>query len=139
VIDGQGCESLEHAQVLVCSEKSHKVWISQNAAAVARYSRTALLRVWQSIYTLPANQSVSRSGLLPGCTEYRLLEQKSSGFVFGRQRGLVDKWEGAARHQSAVCVSCHTSAPYLIARPDCRGALAQKGPCLDEQKLVENV
>jgi squalene-hopene/tetraprenyl-beta-curcumene cyclase len=48
-------------------------------------------------------------------------------------------WKSAARGESTFCISCHTSVPYLLARPELRGALAEKGPSPDEERLIEDV
>lgn len=48
-------------------------------------------------------------------------------------------WKGAERGQSTFCVSCHTSIPYVVARPQLDWILGQKEPAADEQKLIEDV
>lgn len=49
------------------------------------------------------------------------------------------QWKGAARGQSTFCVSCHTTVPYVLARPQLDRMLGQNGPSTDEQKLIEDV
>jgi squalene-hopene/tetraprenyl-beta-curcumene cyclase len=48
-------------------------------------------------------------------------------------------WTGSARDHGTFCVSCHTALPYALSRPALRAALAQQGPTVNEQKLIENV
>lgn len=48
-------------------------------------------------------------------------------------------WNGSARDHGTFCVSCHTALPYALARPALRAALAEQGPTIDEQKLLEDV
>lgn len=48
-------------------------------------------------------------------------------------------WMGAARDQNTFCVACHTSIPYVLARPALRKTLAEGGLSVNERKLVDNV
>ncbi len=48
-------------------------------------------------------------------------------------------WPLAARDHGTFCISCHTAAPYALARPALRGMLHETGPSEDERKLLENV
>ena len=48
-------------------------------------------------------------------------------------------WPVAARDHDTFCVSCHTVAPYALARPLLRAALGEQTPSATEQKLIENV
>jgi squalene-hopene/tetraprenyl-beta-curcumene cyclase len=47
-------------------------------------------------------------------------------------------WEHAARGDSTFCVSCHTSVPYLLARPRLDVMLGQ-APSIDERKVIDDV
>ena len=49
------------------------------------------------------------------------------------------QWPGAARDHGTFCVSCHTSVPYIIARPVLRGALGEATPSVDERKVLDDV
>jgi squalene-hopene/tetraprenyl-beta-curcumene cyclase len=44
-----------------------------------------------------------------------------------------------AQRSGVVCISCHTSVPYLIARPALRRALGENGPTLYEAVLLDGV
>ena len=45
----------------------------------------------------------------------------------------------AARDHDTFCVSCHTAAPYAVARPALRRTLGESAPSATEAKLVANV
>lgn len=49
------------------------------------------------------------------------------------------QWNGAQRGQSTFCVSCHTSLPYLLARPQLDRMLGEANASPDEEKLIEDV
>ena len=49
------------------------------------------------------------------------------------------KWPNAARDHGTFCVSCHTAAPYALARPALRKALGEAGPSAPEIALFANV
>ncbi len=48
-------------------------------------------------------------------------------------------WPTAARDHETFCVSCHTAAPYAMARPALRTALGEHGPTAVERKFLDNV
>jgi len=48
-------------------------------------------------------------------------------------------WQGSARDHDTHCVSCHTTTPYVIARPALRRALNEAGPSAPELKIAEFV
>src|SRR5580698_1243066 len=48
-------------------------------------------------------------------------------------------WPQAARDHETFCVSCHTVAPYALARPALRAALAERDPSTTERRLLDNV
>ncbi len=48
-------------------------------------------------------------------------------------------WPVAARDHDTFCVSCHTVAPYGLARPVLRAALGEQATSPPEQKLLDNV
>ncbi|HEV2423945.1 MAG TPA: hypothetical protein VGZ29_03860 [Terriglobia bacterium] len=56
--------------------------------------------------------------------------------------GRLEWWMGwpvAARDHGTFCVSCHTAAPYALARPLLQSALGEQSLSAAEQKLLENV
>jgi squalene-hopene/tetraprenyl-beta-curcumene cyclase len=48
-------------------------------------------------------------------------------------------WPVAARDHDTFCVSCHTVAPYGLARPLLQKALGEQTPSPTEQKVLDNV
>ena len=48
-------------------------------------------------------------------------------------------WQGSERDHDTHCVSCHTTTPYVLARPALRRALGEAGPSAAEQKIDEFV
>jgi squalene-hopene/tetraprenyl-beta-curcumene cyclase len=48
-------------------------------------------------------------------------------------------WPNAARDRGTFCVSCHTTVPYVLARPALRRALGEQTSSAPETKLAENV
>ncbi|HTU32300.1 MAG TPA: hypothetical protein VMF66_00700 [Candidatus Acidoferrum sp.] len=49
------------------------------------------------------------------------------------------QWKGAARGQSTYCVSCHTTIPYVLARPQLDRILGENATSSDEQILINDV
>jgi len=48
-------------------------------------------------------------------------------------------WSGSARDHETFCISCHTAAPYAVARPALRQTLGESAPSAPEAKLAANV
>lgn len=48
-------------------------------------------------------------------------------------------WPNAARDHDTTCVSCHTAAPYALARPAIRAALGELDLPAAERKFLDNV
>jgi len=48
-------------------------------------------------------------------------------------------WPGAQRDQGTFCISCHTSGPYVFARPALRSLTRDTAPNAIETKIVANV
>lgn len=48
-------------------------------------------------------------------------------------------WMTASLDRVTFCVSCHTNAPHVLARPALSTALHEQGPTPAEEKLVEDV
>jgi hypothetical protein len=49
------------------------------------------------------------------------------------------KWPNAARDHDTACVSCHTGAPYALARPALRRALKEQDLAAPERAMIANV
>ena len=48
-------------------------------------------------------------------------------------------WPNAARDRDTTCVSCHTAAPYALARPVLRAALAERETAAPERQMQAHV
>jgi squalene-hopene/tetraprenyl-beta-curcumene cyclase len=48
-------------------------------------------------------------------------------------------WIGAARDHGTFCVACHTTVPYVLARPVLRRTLAEDALSVNERRLLDNV
>src|SRR5690348_9248798 len=62
----------------------------------------------------------------------------AAAYMDGRAAWWMD-WPTAARDHGTFCISCHTAAPYAIARPALRPLLHEQGPSAVETRLVDNV
>ena len=58
------------------------------------------------------------------------LDQRAAGWA---------SWSAAGRDHNTFCVSCHTTLPYVLARPVLRTELHEAGPSANERTIVENV
>src|ERR1700730_11308356 len=81
--------------------------------------------VWADDKPSPAADSASWS------------EKTAAGYLDGRLSWWMG-WPQAARDHETFCVSCHTVAPYAMARPALRAPLAEAAPSAVERKLLEN-
>ncbi len=48
-------------------------------------------------------------------------------------------WPNAARDQGTYCMSCHTTLPYALARPELRKLLGESTPSVAESKILGNL
>lgn len=48
-------------------------------------------------------------------------------------------WPNAARDRGTYCMSCHTTLPYALARPELRGLLNERAPSAAEEKIMGNL
>ena len=48
-------------------------------------------------------------------------------------------WDRAQKDQGTVCVSCHTQAPYALARPLMRSELKEQDPTAAEQAMLASI
>jgi squalene-hopene/tetraprenyl-beta-curcumene cyclase len=48
-------------------------------------------------------------------------------------------WSNAARDRGTYCMSCHTTLPYALARPELRDRLDERGPSAAEEKILGNL
>jgi squalene-hopene/tetraprenyl-beta-curcumene cyclase len=62
----------------------------------------------------------------------------AAGYLDERIAWWMD-WPSAARDHDTFCVSCHTAAPYAIARPALRPVLGEQAASPLERRLLDNV
>jgi squalene-hopene/tetraprenyl-beta-curcumene cyclase len=62
----------------------------------------------------------------------------AAGYLDERISWWMD-WPSAARDHDTFCVSCHTAAPYAIARPALRSTLGEQAASPLERRLLDNV
>lgn len=78
----------------------------------------------------PGNQAISLNSSWNHKTAAAYLDYREEWWM---------QWKGAARGQSTFCVSCHTTIPYLLARPQLDRMLGENAHSPDEQKLMDDV
>jgi len=64
--------------------------------------------------------------------------QAAAGYLDGRLDWWLH-WPNAARDHDTTCISCHTAAPYAIARPALRRILGQRDPAAPERVMIAGV
>ena len=45
-------------------------------------------------------------------------------------------WSNAQRDRGTFCMSCHTTLPYALARPELRGRIGETQPSAAEEKIL---
>ena len=48
-------------------------------------------------------------------------------------------WDRTQKDRATLCISCHTQAPYALARPVLRGALGEKDQTPEEKKMLASI
>src|SRR5690242_16717644 len=71
-------------------------------------------------------------------TETRWNAKAAAAYLDGRMEWW-STWPKAARDHDTFCVSCHSAAPYAMARPVLRGHLGDAALSPQEQRLQANV
>ena len=62
----------------------------------------------------------------------------AAGYLDGRMEWWLH-WPNAARDRDTTCVSCHTAAPYALARPVLRAALGDREAAAPERQMLAHV
>jgi squalene-hopene/tetraprenyl-beta-curcumene cyclase len=62
----------------------------------------------------------------------------AAGYLDGRAEWWTT-WSNAARDRGTYCMSCHTTLPYALARPELRAPLGERGPSATEEKILGNL
>lgn len=74
-----------------------------------------------------------------GDTSTPLWDAKKAATYLDARMEWWSTWPSAARDRDTFCVSCHSAAPYALARPVLRGHLKESAPSPQEQRLIANV
>src|SRR5262249_5454273 len=64
---------------------------------------------------------------------------RAAAAYLDQRAGWRTTWQGAVRDHDTHCVSCHTTTPYVVARPALRRLLNESGPSAPEKKIAEFV
>jgi squalene-hopene/tetraprenyl-beta-curcumene cyclase len=88
-----------------------------------------------AVYVLAITISASLRG---ADTPASWSERAAAAYLDGRLSWWMN-WPAAARDHETFCVSCHTVAPYGIARPALREALGEQTLSPIERKLLDNI
>jgi hypothetical protein len=73
----------------------------------------------------------------PSIAESQWDKAAAANYMDERQAWWID-WPVAARDQNTACQSCHTTVPYLLARPALRHVLGEVGETLPETRLISD-
>ena len=65
-------------------------------------------------------------------------QSAAADYLDGRQRWW-STWDGSDRDHDTSCVSCHTTLPYMLARPALQDALNESGPTAVENAVLTGV
>jgi squalene-hopene/tetraprenyl-beta-curcumene cyclase len=82
---------------------------------------------------------LSISALATLAQESATWDQKAAAAYLDSRQNWWSSFPSAARDHETVCVSCHTSLPYALARPALRSALNESTRSATETKLIADV
>src|SRR5213593_1626429 len=85
--------------------------------------------------TLAASGAASRGS---DASTIRWSPRNAAAYLDGRMEWWL-QWPNAARDHETSCVSCHTAAPYAIARPALRRVLGQRDAAVPERAMLAGV
>src|SRR5262249_51122229 len=91
---------------------------------------------WMLAVALVASSSIALSGADGDGPAWN---PRAAAVYLDQRAGGWTTWQGSARDHETHCVSCHTTTPYVIARPALRRALRESGAAAPEQKIAEFV
>lgn len=88
----------------------------------------------------PTHACASNSSLdSPGIAAANSWDPKAAAAYLDQRAQWWMGWQEAARDHGTFCVSCHTTLPYVLARPALRKVLAETGPSVNEGLFLENI
>lgn len=86
----------------------------------------------------PQQPTVLSSAPGPSHSANQWNEKLAAAYLDQREEWWMG-WKHAARDGSTFCVSCHTTVPYVLARPRLDEMLGEQSPSVDERKLIDDV
>jgi squalene-hopene/tetraprenyl-beta-curcumene cyclase len=87
-----------------------------------------------------SNQNLSgqtSSGNATGTSES--WDKRAAALYLDQRAAWWTGWSLASRDHNTFCISCHTTVPYVLARPALRKQLGESGPSVNERIILENV
>jgi squalene-hopene/tetraprenyl-beta-curcumene cyclase len=69
----------------------------------------------------------------------RSFNVKAAAAYLDRRAEAWSTWSNAQRDRGTFCISCHTTLPYALARPELRGRLNEAQPSAAETKIFDNL
>ncbi len=105
-------------------------------AALALAAGTAML--WAGMTAAPAT-SVVLAADKPAATVAAGWDKPAAARYLDSREVWWQGWDHDKRDHGTRCVSCHTQAPYALARPELRSALGESGISPSEQAMLADV
>jgi squalene-hopene/tetraprenyl-beta-curcumene cyclase len=78
------------------------------------------------------------ANLTPAAASSQWSAERAAAYLDGRLDWWLH-WPNAARDHETACVSCHTAAPYALARPALRRVLGQHDLAAPERAMISHV
>src|SRR5688572_29147133 len=72
----------------------------------------------------------------PGPTPF---DAKAAAAYLDARAESWSTWSNAQRDRGTFCISCHTTLPYALARPELRVPLGESQPSPAEAKILDNL
>jgi squalene-hopene/tetraprenyl-beta-curcumene cyclase len=97
------------------------------------------------------NRTVSLIGLLLACTVAVAasksttdsapdeFDARAAAAYLDARAEWWSTWSNAQRDRGTFCISCHTTLPYALARPELRAPLGERQPSSAESKILDNL
>ncbi len=93
----------------------------------------ALAVLWPSLHS----DAATHAG--PGDSTAGTWDRQAAARYLDSREVWWQSWDRAQKDQGTVCVSCHTQAPYALARPLLRGDLNEQEPTAAEQAMLASI
>ena len=111
--------------------------------------RSTISPLTRKLLTAPIGTVVLASGLLAATAGVgarpapdgisRGFDAKAAAAYLDARATAWSVWPNAQRDRGTFCISCHTTLPYALARPELRGPLGEAGPSTAESKILANL